>query len=302
MKSIFVINPKAGKKDQTKKISQIVEATLPAGTYEIYVTTGPKDACSFVREYCENHQDEELRFFSCGGDGTLHEVVNGAVGFKHAAVACFPIGSGNDFIKYFGKAEDFLNLDSLIEGTEIVIDLLKFNGNYVVNIFNLGFDADVCNRMIRYKRLPLVSGKGAYILGVIVSFFSKLTNKLEISVDGEEFFSGEGMLCAVANSICYGGGFYCAPYASVTDGLIDVIAVRKLSRFNFVKLIKFYKRGEHLEKEELKDKVFYKQGKVITIKTPNTVNYCVDGEVAQGNEIKIEIVPNALRFILPKTV
>jgi diacylglycerol kinase (ATP) len=302
MKHIFVINPKAGKKDLTAKISEIVKESFAENQYLIYVTKAPLDAEDFVRDYCKSHPEEELRFYSCGGDGTLSEVVNGAAGYPHAAVTCYPCGSGNDFIKYFGKAEDFLNLKALISGKERVIDLVKFNERYVVNIFNIGFDADVCERMIRYKRLPLVSGKGAYILGVIVSFFKKLTHHLRITLDGKEIFNGEGMLCAMANAICYGGGFYCAPHASVTDGLLDIVVVRKISRIKFLKFIKFYKRGEHLDKEELKKFIIYHQGKSVTIETGEPINCCFDGDIAKAKEFKINILPQALRFIVPENL
>ncbi|NLD26865.1 MAG: diacylglycerol kinase family lipid kinase, partial [Acholeplasmataceae bacterium] len=231
---------------------------------------------------------------------TLNEVVNGVVGYPNAAITCYPCGSGNDFIKYFGKAEDFLNLKALSSGKEKVIDLVKFNDSYVANIFNIGFDADVCERMIRYKRLPLISGKGAYILGVIVSFFKKLTHHLRITKDGEEIFNGEGMLCAMANAICYGGGFYCAPHASVTDGLLDIVVVRKLSRMKFLKFIKIYKNGEHLDKEELKEYIIYHQGKAVTIESSEPINCCFDGDIAKAQKFEIEIIPQALRFVVPE--
>ncbi len=300
MKHIFIINPKAGKYDLSKKVTEIVEKVLNEEDYLLYITKGRLDAQVFVQKYCEEHQDEEKRFYSCGGDGTLNEVANGVVGYKNTSITCYPIGSGNDFVKYFGTAEDFLNLPSLIHGKEIEIDLMRFNNRYVINIFNIGLDADVGDRMINYKRLPLVSGKGAYILGVIVSFFKKLTKKLKIFVDGEMLYSGEVTLCAAANSICYGGGFYCAPQASVSDGLMDIVAVKKLSRLKFLRFIKTYKKGEHLDREELKDLIFFRRGKLVEIESEKPINCCLDGEILKDSKIRIEIFPKLLKFIIPK--
>lgn len=298
MKHVFVINPTAGKKDITKKITEKITTTLKDHDYEIYVTKAPLDAKKFVREYSENNQDKEIRFYSCGGDGTLNEVINGAYGFSNVSVACYPSGSGNDFIKYFGTKEEYLDLENLVNGKTVEVDLLKLNGRFGVNIFNLGFDANVAERMIKYKRLPLVTGKGAYILGVIVSFFHKLTTEMQVYVDDNLVYDGNGVLTAVANAICYGGGFYCTPKAKVNDGLLDVVVVKKVSRSKFVRFIKFYKRGTHLDEPKLKDYILYKRGSVCTIKTAKPVNYAIDGEMNKTNEITISVVPKAIKFVI----
>ena len=123
MKHIFVINPVAGTIDSTGVIKEAVSNKFNSEDCVIYVTKKPLDAWRFVRDYAAAHPDESLRFYACGGDGTLNEVVNGAVGFQNAAVGCYPSGSGNDFLKYFGKKKDFLDLDALVDGEIVDIDL-----------------------------------------------------------------------------------------------------------------------------------------------------------------------------------
>ena len=297
MKHIFVINPTAGTKDITKKTISKIEAVFPNGDCDIYITKGPLDALNYVKNYCINSPNEQLRFYSCGGDGTLNETINGAYGYDNASIACYPAGSGNDFVKYFGKKEDYLDINNLVNGKLIEVDLLKLNDRFVVNVFNLGFDANVAQRMIKYKRLPLVSGKGAYILGIMVSFFHKLTTEMVVTVDDNIVYEGSGVLAAVSNAICYGGGFYCSPKAKVDDGLLDVIAVKKISRFKFLKFIKYYKAGTHLDEPKLKDLIVYKQGKTVRIKAKNPVNYAIDGEMGRAEDIQISIVPKAIKFV-----
>lgn len=297
MKHVFVINPAAGKKDITKKLKEKIYSILKEEDCDIYITQRPLDGKNYVKEYCESHQNDEIRFYSCGGDGTLNEVVNGAYGYKNVSIACYPSGSGNDFIKYFGKKEDFLKLENLVHGKAIEVDMLKLNDRFILNVFNLGFDANVAQRMIKYKHLPLVSGKSAYILGIAVSFFHKLTTDMEVSVDGNIIYDGSGVLAAISNAICYGGGFYCSPKAKVDDGLLDVVAVKKISRFKFLKFIKYYKKGTHLDEPKLKDLIVYKQGKVVRIKTTKEVNFAIDGEMGKSNDITISIVPKAIKFV-----
>lgn len=299
MKHIFIINPKAGKKDISDFLAKEIAKYLKAGEYEIYRTKGILDARDYVKAYCESHRGEFLRFYSCGGDGTLNEVANGVYGYQNVSFTCYPSGSGNDFIKYFGKREDFLNIPNLISGTDVTVDLLSTGDRFVLNICNMGFDGDAALRMTKYRRFPLVSGKMSYILGVLVSFLKKLPRKLIVTIDDHVIFEGEGLLGAVANAICYGGGFYCTPNASVTDGLIDLVVVKKISRMKFINLIKYYKNGTHLENPKLQPYILYRQGKTVTIESDQVLNYAIDGELANARKISLSVVPLAVNFTVP---
>jgi len=298
VKHIFVINPSAGKKDSTKVVTDAIKKVLNEEDYIIYITKKPKDAWNFVHEYASLHQKERLRFYACGGDGTLNEVANGAYGFPHVSVGCYPVGSGNDFIKYFGTKEQFLDINNLVHGTIKEIDLLQFTDRFVVNILNIGFDANVADRMIKYKRLPLITGRGAYGLGVIVSLLSKVSNHFFMKIDGKQICDEDGLLCAVANGICYGGGYYCAPEAIVDDGLLDVCFVRKLPRTKFIGLIKYYKKGVHLQAPKLAPYLIYQKGKEVEIECKKPLTYAIDGEIGKTNKFLIRVVSKALRFIV----
>ena len=172
MLNIFIINPTAGKKDISLELSQkILEVDRNA---IIHITSGKLDATNFVRNFCLKNKDKKLKFIACGGDGTLHEVVNGAFGFPNVAVGCFPCGSGNDFLKIY-KKYDFTNIKKLINGKEILIDLLEYNGKYCVNVFNIGFDADVAYNMIKFKKKPFIGGPMAYNAAVVYSLLKNKT-------------------------------------------------------------------------------------------------------------------------------
>ena len=79
----------------------------------------------FIREYCEANPEEEVRFYACGGDGTLYEVVNACACHENAEVAAFPLGSGNDFIRIFGDKKDLRNVADHVNGTVMDFDLIK---------------------------------------------------------------------------------------------------------------------------------------------------------------------------------
>lgn len=170
MKHIFVVNPNAGRKDRFSDICELLKKYDGKIDYEVYKTTCKGDGREFVKNYLSSHpKDEIYRFYAIGGDGSLHDVVNGAYMFPNAEVSCFPSGSGNDFIKSFKDHSGFRDIDKLINGKVKKVDLLKANNKVSINIFNYGFDGEVTFKMHKIKRWPLMSGKGAYNLAAISS-------------------------------------------------------------------------------------------------------------------------------------
>lgn len=298
MRHVFIINPNAGKIDVTNEIFNKLKDYNGKLTYDVYVTSKRNDAYLFTKEFL-NTYNEEVRFYACGGDGTLNEVVNGASGSKLASVACYPCGSGNDFIKVFGNIDDFLDFDSLVNGVEKNIDLISVNNRYTINIANFGFDAYVAYNMSKFKNRPF-SGRGAYNLAVVYSLISKMKHKVKITIDNEVAFSGNMLLAAVANGICYGGGYYCSPKALVNDGLLDVSIVKSLPRLKFIKMIGKYKKGTYLEDDNIMKYVTYKKTKNMVIECDKELIYCMDGEVESAKKINISIEENALRFVVPR--
>ncbi len=297
MKHVIIINPIAGVKNQISKIEAQVNEAFKGLDYEIYITKHSGDAHEYVLNY---DKSEEVRFYACGGDGTLNEVATALVGIKNADVACYPIGSGNDFMKYFGKKEDFLNFDNLINGVSTEIDVIKYNNEYAINIFNIGFDASVVVAQRKIKKWPLMTGKSAYNIGVVACLLKKMNYKVKIKVDGQEVYSGKMLLAAVANAKCYGGGYYCAPKADVADGILNLCAIKKISRLKLATLIKVYKAGEHLDNPKLEKYVLYYTGKEFEFEIEKPLYYSKDGESGKSNVYKLNVVPKSVNFVVPK--
>lgn len=298
MKHIFIINPKSGKEDTTAYIRQQLEKT--DFNWEIYNTTAPKDAIRFIREWCKNNS-EEVRFYACGGDGTLSEVVNGAAGFENASVSCYPCGSGNDFVKNYGGVERFLDIDKLCRAENQSIDLIKVNDDiYSINIVNFGFDAYAVKTMNSVRRKPLIGGKNAYNTGIAAAILRAMKNKAEITVDGKPFFNEKFLLCTVANGQFIGGKYRCAPRASLDDGTLDLCLVKPVSVPQFASLIGLYEKGEHLDSEKFKKYICYTHCKKVEINAQNGFFISVDGEIYEGTKFRLEVLPNALKFGIPQ--
>lgn len=299
-KHFFVINPKAGKTDISEKISSDINKIFENSPeeYSIYITKNKNDATIYTKNVCES-QEGNLRFYACGGDGTLNEVINGIIGYENASVSVIPYGTGNDFVRNFQSQIEFYDIDKQIKSKLQEVDLLNVNGQYSINLCNIGFDAKVAENMVKFKKIPLISGQGAYTLSVFYSLINKMCTNLEIEIDDCEIINGDFLLCVIANGRSYGGGYLGAPLAEIDDGLIDLCIVRKISRLKLVNLMKLYKEGRHLESEELKDYIIYKKCNSIKIKSKENFTICLDGEITTSNKLNVSLKNKGIKFITP---
>ena len=303
MKHILVVNPAAGKKNALPTIMKEVERLREKYDIEIYETTGVGDATRFVRERIALGAEGPMRFYACGGDGTLKEVVSGAVGAENVSVSSYPCGSGNDFVKYYGGAQNFLSLEALFEGEEREIDLITDGKEYSINAANFGFDYAVCKTMERARRFPLLGGRRAYYVGIVKSLFTAMKNRVTVTADGEELAGKDGkyLLCTAANGTYIGGSYKCAPRSDNEDGLLELCYVRSISVFRFLKLIKYYKAGTHLDAPALAPYIIYRRVRTLSASSSDRgFGYALDGELHPSKSFTLSVVPRALRFAVPR--
>lgn len=297
MKHLFIINPAAGKYDKTGEITQKVRAACDKRclAYEILVSRQAGD-CQRLAQAAAATGDP-VRIYACGGDGTLNEVVNGAIGYPNAAVTHFPAGSGNDFIKIFSDPTAFSEIGRLLDGEIAAFDAIRcLNGSYSLNICSIGLDARIGTDVGKYKRLPLVSGSGAYILSTGINLIRGLTAYYEIDIDGKSIRGEQTMIC-VANGRWYGGGFNPVPDAEPDDGLMDVLIVRPVSRITVANVIGKFKAGKYAE---LSQYITHYRCKKLSVccTAPSEIN--LDGELLRAREVTFEIIPQAVCFVYPK--
>ena len=296
MKHIFIINPAAGKYDKTEEYSAQIRSVFAKrqDEYAICVSRFAGDCRNIAAEYAAS--GEEVRLYACGGDGTLNEVVNGAVGFPNAAVTHWPGGSGNDTIKMFSDPGAFRDLERLADGEETKLDLIRCGDTWSVNILSIGFDAKVGTDITRFKRLPLVSGKGAYILSIIANILHGLSEHYVVTINGETVDAEQTVIC-ICNGRWYGGGFNPVPDAEPDDGLLDVLLVKKMGLFRALAVIGHYQKGEYKNYPEL---IRHEQCTALTIESDGESVVNVDGEAIYTKKAEIELVPGAIRFFYPK--
>ncbi len=283
MRKIHIFNPAAGKTKTEPKIEN----------EELYITKCVGDAESFAYNTCLT---QNVHFVVHGGDGTISEVANGIIkanAGERTLLSVVPEGTGNDFVKAFDENQQIK-----------YVDAIKFNNNYCINSLNTGLDLTVVEGSIKYKKLPFVNGSLAYLLGVVDALFKKKGEKWNISIKteadkNEVFDSQEYSLALFANGKFYGGGFNAAPMASASDGLIDMILIKKVSTLTLLKLILSYRAGKHFSGDRISKKfqkyMIYR--KCTAIKIDNIKKICSDGEIYSADSADICIVKNALRYI-----
>lgn len=302
MKHIFILNPMAGDGTHIAELRAKVESFPDA---ELYETRERHDATAYVSSLCEANR-EELRFYACGGDGTVKEVAEGIVGHSHASMSVYPIGSGNDLVRSFGGADGFFDLDSVMHAESIPTDIIHITtaegeDAYSLNVCNFGFEAAAAAAMGRVRRTPVIGGKNAYTTGIVTSILTSMKTDGEVYADGERInVKGNFLLGSVANGGFVGGGYHCAPRASVTDGELEVCVVKPLSVVTLARLIGVYKEGGHLEDPRFKKYVTYCRAKKVEVKSEKPFVICLDGEIIHTKHFIAEVEPSAIRFAAPK--
>ena len=303
MKHIFVYNPAAGggRKTDIETLKEKMKAYDGVLEYEFYPTCAEGDATRFVRERCEAQPESEMRFYACGGDGTINEVLHGVVGHANASMTCYPCGSGNDYVKYYGGEKRFLDIDALLSGEEKAVDIMRVDDRYSINVINFGFDTCVLKTMIRVKHKKVIGGQNAYRTGVISAILTGMNNKCTVSVDGERLNNGALLLCTVANGKYVGGAFCCAPRSKNDDGLLEICLVKPVSRFKLLHLIKSYTHGNHLDDPRFEQFITYRRGTSVHVEAPEGFLFSLDGELVEKNDFTIEIMPAAVKFVVPSS-
>ena len=296
MKHLFIINPAAGSYNRTGEYSEAIHKICRARkvNYEIRVSTAPGEAARIAREAAET--GGELRLYACGGDGTLNEVVAGAAGHDNAAVTVFSGGSGNDFVKIFDDPKAFFDLHRLMDAEEAVFDLIRCNEDIALNICSVGLDARIGTDVSHYKRLPLLHGFRAYAASTVVNVVKGISEHYVVEVNGETIDDEFTFVC-VCSGRFYGGGFNPIPEADPSDGMLDVLLVKKGNRTQVPFIIGKYKDGRY---KELSDIARYIKTDRIKITCDKVTPINMDGELRTAQVVEMKVAEEKIRFFYPK--
>lgn len=318
MKHIFIVNPHAGAENCESYVRRSIAPFEASSDIIVHVKQQVGDSYDTVRRYRADYPDEELRFYACGGDGTLREVAIACIGVENVSFTSFACGSGNDYVKYYGGPDNFRNVRRLLEGTPVPIDMMRVHGNqpnpqgknfdhdgdtcttWAMNATHFGLDSRVAAIMTRIRRFPLIGKKMAYPSGVVVGFITAMRNKCTVYADGKQLNTGKITLCTACNGTHVGGSYNCAPRSKNDDGLLEVCLIKPMvPRLRFLPFMNIYKRGEHLDNPRLDRLITYCRATTLTIDGPEGFCISLDGEIFHSTHIEVENIHQAVRFIRP---
>lgn len=264
-------------------------------------TVYPTHATELAKQAGEQGYDMVI---AMGGDGTVHEVVNGLMLIpkkKRPIMAVVPVGSGNDFAHAIGlpmQSDQALVHALKSEPATVDIGLMTDeNGRqeYFDNSVGIGFDAVVT---IRSHKLPLLRGFVMYLAAVIQTILlNHEPAKMQFKAD-EKSWEQTNLMVAVCNGPREGGGFVIAPDAKNDDGILNYMIVTKCSRAMMFRLIPEFMKGTH----ERFDIVSKGTCKNFSLTSERPIYIHADGEIFTNfdsnlHNVKFEILPNAIKVI-----
>jgi diacylglycerol kinase (ATP) len=315
VRSTLIANPAAGDDSAPEHLDTIRRILRDAGdTLDTFLTEGPGHAESLAAAAAAGGTG---RIYVAGGDGTLNQVLNGAGSVPGAlerlTFGVLPLGTGNDFARELGLTDDLEQAMRVLEERRTLeVDVGTLNGRLFVNTSGGGFIAEVSEAVV--PALKTIAGRLAYLVGGAQALWSYEPVRLTVSAlaepshrlpDGAWHEGPPPGLApampvhafAVCNARQIGGGRLIAPYADITDGLLDLCLIEAMPTVEFVALLGRVAGGGHLDDA----RVTYMRARSAEIAFDRPAKVNTDGEVLETVTCRYEVRPRAARFFAAAT-
>ena len=288
---VLITNPISGKGKAAAVAEKAFQRLMAEGcTGKIELTTRSGDANRIAQESIENGSHWII---ACGGDGTVHEVVNAIGETPDVVLGVLPCGKGNDFaeaVKIPTKPVEAVEV--LLEGAIRQVDLGKIGDHYFDTIVTCGYDAEV-SRRVTEEGAPF-SGTASYVYTAITTLFSYQSPTARLAGDFGSY-EGEILLTATGITSSYGGGMKIVPEAIIDDGLFDVCIIEPVPRRTVLRLLFTLFWGGHAGHPAVR----MHRTKSLTIETDPPILLYADGERICYTPATIEIIERGLTVIAP---
>ena len=284
----FIVNPAAGSGFALTAMQKL-ETVLRGKNieYRIYRTERPGHGTEIASELSSDK--DVLAVVSVGGDGTAGEVAAGLTG-TGKPMGIIPAGTGNDFIKSVNIPNDpDKAMEILLTGKQDRIDTGVVNDHFFLNVCGTGFDVTVLDYAEAEKKKH--RGLTPYLLGLIKAIFHYRSVRLNLIADGEKE-EGQFLVCSVANGRFIGGGIPICPKADIGDGLLDLVLIRDVHRWQ----IPFYLPGLMLSRD-LKFRITRHRRVSEVIVGGKELRINIDGDIISMSRADFRINPGSLILI-----
>ncbi|MBR0224282.1 MAG: diacylglycerol kinase family lipid kinase [Bacteroidales bacterium] len=265
-------------------------------------------ACHAVELAREALREGFRKLLVVGGDGAMHEVLNGLysqaeVPPSSVLLGLIPVGSGNDWSRLHRIPADYRQAVELIAAADrhtrvqdVACVRTRTDGvpckRYMVNIGGLGFDSEVCRRFDRAKAKGH-AGDRQYLKSLLSGFLSYKPLRFHVTVDGADFYDGTAFSVALGIGRYCGGGMRQTPDAIPDDGLINVTVVGKLSKWKFLSKVPSLFKGDIYRHKEVRHTL----GRQVEISAAPFSYIEVDGEPAGVTPVRIDVIPAGIQVV-----
>lgn len=291
-----LLNPCAGGGRAGNSAAEFT-AACKAQAFQLCRTEAPGAATLMARELGEAGATVVV---AAGGDGTLHEVVNGLMQCPPAqrpALGVVPLGTGNAFARDLGllpgQWREALAIIAAGHSNPVDVGRVQHGAQsfHFLNVLGAGFVVQAAQAAARCKAL----GKAAYTLGTLAALMGLRSMPMHIEVDGQ-LIEEDLLFVEVSNSRYTGTHFLMAPQARLDDGLLDVTLVRALPRRRLLRLFPTIYDGSHLQFDE----VTALQGRCVKLLAPAGMPLLVDGEVLGATPAEISVLPACIALLMSR--
>jgi YegS/Rv2252/BmrU family lipid kinase len=292
--TLLIANP-AARHGETAKLLPVVEQLLCNLPHETVVTERAGQATELATAAVGYD-----RVVAVGGDGTVHEVLNGLMHIpsrERPALGLLPTGSGNDTRRMLGVPDDLARAALVLAtGERRRFDVGLCNGVHFNNSFAAGLDAKVTAKAVEYKTTKRRSGLWLYVTALLHVLFRELSS-FDVRVGFDEAGSEriDTLIVAVTIGKTYGGGFSITPDALPDDGLFDVCMIDPLSLPQALIRLPFVIIGRHTRMKP----VHMSRHSSLVIDCDRALPAQIDGEVLLERHYDLSILPSAIEYIVP---
>ena len=294
----IIANPVSGRGRARTLAPELERSLSEAGvTVSLDWTRGRGDGEALARRAIEGGA---TRLVACGGDGTVHELVNALMGVRttapELALGIVPLGRCNDLATALGC--NWLQgspADGLLAATPRSIDVGCAGGRYFTTVAALGFDSAVAQYVDQGRPPRFLRGTAAYVYAILVQLLGYRDVSVTIRDDQGELFQGALFMVALGNTTTYGGRLKIAPSAEIDDGLLDVCLVASASRWEVLRILPRVFSGGHVTHPA----VSMSRTRRMEIESEQPLWVWADGEPMTQTPATIEVLPQALPVLVP---
>jgi len=306
MNAVFILNGASRNRRRFLRGMTQLERTGVFDRVRVVETRRRGQAIDLARQHCI---DTDC-LVAAGGDGTLHEVINGCQQARQRdgvrdlpPIAGLALGTANDFLRSEGLTG---SLDELLElvrsGARREVDIGRISytradggagSRFFINVADAGIGAEVIASVQRTS--PLLAAELRYLVAVFSRVFRFGRRELVVEVDGKTLWQGPALAAVVGNGRCFGSGLYAVPQARIDDGHLHLTVIGDVGLRDVLRELPRMRRAELIDHPQ----VIYAAGRTIAIRADDHCPLEADGEYLGSTPATLEILPSAMTFLLP---